>query len=125
MRGSVGSCVARGTWEKTAEGWLLTYDEPEETELGAVRTELLFADGAARLTRKGAVRHAFRFDPRAPHSTLYETACGSFPAELVTHALRARLDEDGGLFEARYTLPLGGAADEHRLKILIRTEEER
>lgn len=125
VRGGDGSYVVRGTWERTAEGWLLAYDEPDETEMGAVRTSLAIADGAARLTRAGAVRSAIRFDPRAPHSSLYETAFGSFPAEVVTHALRERLGERGGLFEVRYTLTLGGAADERALKILIRTEEER
>ena len=125
VHGKDASYVVRGTWERTAEGWLLAYDEPDATEMGAVRTELALADGAALLTRAGAVRGAFCFDPRAPHASLYETAYGSFPAEVVTHALRSRLGERGGLFEARYTLTIGGAADEHELKILIRTEEER
>lgn len=124
VRGAEGSCVVRGTWEKTAEGWLLAYDEPEETEMGAVRTSLAIVDGAAYLTREGAVRSAFRFDSRAPHSSLYETPYGSFPAEVVTHALRKRLGERGGLFEARYTLTIGGAADERALRILIRTEDD-
>ena len=125
VHGGDAAYVVRGTWERTAEGWLLAYDEPESTELGAVRTRLALSGGAALLTREGAVRSVLRFDPRAPHSSLYETAYGSFPAEVVTHALRSRLGERGGLFEARYTLTLGGAADEHELKILIRTEEER
>ena len=124
VRGGDEAYAVRGTWEKTAEGWLLAYDEPDAAEMGAVRTELAFTDGAARLTRKGAVRCAFRFDPRAPHTSLYETAWGSFPAEVVTHALRARLGANGGLFEARYTLTIGGAADERRLNILIRAEDE-
>ena len=124
VRGGDEAYAVRGTWEKTAEGWLLAYDEPDVTEMGAVRTSLAIMDGAARLTRIGAVRSAFRFDARAPHSSLYETPYGSFPAEVVTHALRARLGERGGLFEARYTLTIGGAADERRLKILIRAEDE-
>ena len=124
IHGKDAAYVVRGTWERTAGGWLLAYDEPDSAGMGAVRTELAFSGGAARLTRAGAVRSEFRFDPRAPHASLYETADGSFPAEVVTHALRARLGERGGLFEARYTLTIGGAADEHALKIWIRTEEE-
>ena len=42
----------------------------------------------------------------------------------MTHALRSKLDARGGLLDLRYTLTIGGAADEHRLKLLIRTEEE-
>ncbi len=125
VRGNESAYTVRGTWERTAEGWRLSYDEPDATELGCVRTELSVTDGAARLKRTGTVRSEFRFDPRAPHVSLYETAYGSFPAELVTHALRARLGGHGGLFEARYTLTIGGATDTHRLRIQIRTEDER
>jgi uncharacterized beta-barrel protein YwiB (DUF1934 family) len=124
IHGNDASCTVRGTWERTAEGWRLAYDEPEAAGMGAVRTELTLSDGAARLTRSGAVRSELCLDPGAPHASLYETPYGSFPAAVVTHALRGRLNERGGLFEARYTLTLGGAADERRLRIRIQTEED-
>ena len=124
IHGKDAASVVRGTWERTAEGWRLAYDEPAETEMGAVRTELTLTESAAALTRTGAVRSTFRFAAGAPHSSVYETPYGSFPAEVATHALRHRLDEGGGVIEIRYTLTIGGAADEHRLKILVRTEGE-
>ena len=124
IHGGDAASVVRGTWERTAEGWRLAYDEPAETEMGAVRTELTLTESAAALTRTGAVRSTFRFAAGAPHSSVYETPYGSFPAEVATHALRHRLDEGGGVIEIRYTLTIGGAADEHRLKILVRTEGE-
>lgn len=124
IHGRDAASVVRGTWERTAEGWRLAYDEPAETEMGAVRTELTLTESAAALTRTGAVRSTFRFAAGAPHSSVYETPYGSFPAEVATHALRHRLDEGGGVIEIRYTLTIGGAADEHRLKILVRTEGE-
>ena len=124
VRGKDASYTVRGVWERAEDGWRLAYDEPAEHGLGGVATALALSERRAVLTRTGAVRSEFRFDPDAPHRSLYETPHGSFPAEVVTHALRAKLGERGGLFEARYTLTIGGAADEHRLKILIRTEEE-
>ena len=124
IHGKDAVSIVRGTWERTAEGWRLAYDEPAETEMGAVRTELTLTESAAALTRTGAVRSTFRFAAGAPHSSVYETPYGSFPAEVATHALRHRLDEGGGVIEIRYTLTIGGAADEHRLKILVRTEGE-
>ena len=124
IHGRDAASVVRGTWERTAEGWRLAYDEPREAEMGAVRTELTLTESAAALTRTGAVRSTFRFAAGAPHSSVYETPYGSFPAEVATHALRHRLDEGGGVIEIRYTLTIGGAADEHRLKILVRTEGE-
>ena len=124
IHGKDAASIIRGTWERTAEGWRLAYDEPREAEMGAVRTELTLTESAAALTRTGAVRSSFRFAERAPHSSVYETPYGSFPAEVETHALRTKLGEGGGLIEIRYTLTIGGAADEHRLRILVRTEEE-
>ena len=124
VHGKDTSYIVRGCWERTAEGWLLSYDEPEATEMGAVRTELAIASAAACLTRTGAVRSELRFDPRSPHEAFYETPYGTFPTVLVTHSLRTRLGERGGLFEARYRLSVGGAVDEHELRVLIRTEEE-
>ena len=124
IHGKDAASIVRGTWERTAEGWRLAYDEPREAEMGAVRTELTLTESAAALTRTGAVRSTFRFAAGAPHSSVYETPYGSFPAEVATHALRHRLDEGGGVIEIRYTLTIGGAADEHRLKILVRTEGE-
>jgi len=124
VHGKDTSYIVRGDWERTAEGWLLSYDEPEATEMGAVRTELAIAPGAARLTRVGAVRSDLRFDPNVPHEAFYETPYGTFPTVLVTHSLRTRLGARGGLFEARYRLTVGGAADEHTLRVLIRTEEK-
>lgn len=118
-----GDCAARGTWEQTARGWLLAYDEPESADMGTVHTELVLTDGTVRLTRTGDVRVELCFDPGTPHSSLYETACGSFPVGTVTHTLQVRTGARGGRIKARYTLILGGAADERELNILIRTEE--
>ena len=124
IRGRDAAYTVRGVWEPCGNGGRLAYDEPAELGMAGVTTTLKLSEGRAVLTRTGAVRSEFRFEPDAPHTSVYETPHGSFPAEVVTHALRTKLGGQGGLFEARYTLTIGGAADEHRLKILIRTEEE-
>ena len=125
MRGAGEAYAVRGVLERTNAGACLIYDEPEALGLGRVTTALaLLPDGSAVLTRTGAVRCAFRFAAGQTHSAFYETPHGSFPAEVTTHALRTELDEDGGLIDLRYALTFGGAADEHRLSIAIRTEEE-
>ena len=124
IRGKDASYTARGVWASAKNGWRLVYDEPAEHGMAGVTTALALSERCAVLTRTGAVRSEFRFAEGERHSSVYETAHGSFPAEVATHSLRAKLGEHGGLFEARYTLTLGGAADELRLKILIRTEEE-
>lgn len=118
------SYTAPGALEE-ADGVLrFAYDEPEAAGLGAVRTTLTLAETGAVLTRTGAVRGAFRFAEGAVHESLYETAHGAFSARVTTKKLRIRRDARGALAELRYTLELGGATGEHRLKLLIRTEDE-
>ena len=111
-----------GALEKTARGVVLVYGEPEALGMGAVATTFETSGERATLTRDGAVRCAFRFAEGERHSSVYETAFGSFPAEVETRALRAKLDARGGVVEIRYALTLGGATGEHRLKLLVRTE---
>ena len=124
VRGAEASYTARGVMESLDGGTRLVYEEPASLGLGGVTTALALTEGRAVLTRSGAVRSELRFEEGVPHSSLYETAHGSFPAEVVTHALRARLGAHGGLVDLRYTLTLGGVPDERRLRLLIRTEEK-
>ncbi len=116
--------TVRGAMERLADGVRVTYQEPAALQMGGVMTTLAVYDGFAELTREGAVRCAFRFETGRPHASVYETPHGSFPAEVETHALRAKLGGHGGLVEIRYRLTIGGAPDEHRLKMLVRTKEE-
>lgn len=116
--------TAHGVMEQAGTDTLLVYDEPGPLGMPGVMTALRLSGSCAVLTRTGAVRSEFRFEEGAPHSSVYETAHGSFPAEVVTHALRTKLGAHGGLVDLRYTLTIGGATDERRLKILVRTEEE-
>ena len=116
--------AASGAIEETGDGVRVVYEESAALGMGGVTSVLTVRGGAAELTRTGAVRCAFRFETGKPHSSVYETPHGSFPAVVETHAVRARMDERGGIIELRYRLTLGGAADEHRLRLLVRTEEE-
>lgn len=124
VRGGGEPYTARGTAERIEGGVRVVYEEPAALEMGGVTTTLTVRGGVAELTRAGAVRCAFRFEAGSPHSSVYETPHGRFPAEIETHAVRARLDARGGIIELRYRLALGGVADEHRLRLLVRTEEE-
>ena len=124
VRSGEAAYTARGAMEELEGGARVTYEEPAALGMEDVTTTLTVRRGVAELARVGAVRCAFRFEAGKPHSSVYETPHGSFPAVVETHAVRARLDGRGGIIELRYRLTLGGAADEHRLRLLVRTEEE-
>ena len=124
VRGGGEAYTARGTVEEIEGGMRVVYEESAALGMGGVTSALTVRGGVAELTRTGAVRCAFRFEAGKSHSSVYETPQGSFPAVVETHAVRARLDGHGGIIELHYRLTLGGAADEHRLRLLVRTEEE-
>ncbi len=114
---------AAGVIEELADGVRITYREPAELGLGEVTTTMTVRGGVAVLSRAGPVRCALRFEEGKLHRSVYETALGTFPTELKTHSLRAKLDGRGGVLELRYRLELGGAPDEHILKLMVRTED--
>lgn len=118
------SYTVRGVLTRTGDGVRIAYDEPPTLQMGGVATVLTVSGGVAELTRTGAVRCAFRFEEGKPHSSVYETPHGSFPAEIETRSLRMKLEAHGALIDLRYTLTIGGAPDEHRLKLLVREREE-
>ena len=122
LKGDAAYTVS-GAMEREGDTLILRYAEPLSLGMGAVETELTLSADSALLRRSGAVRCHFRFQPGAVHTSVYETALGSFPAELETHSLRSRLGKRGGVAELRYRLRLGGAAEEHRLRIQIQVEE--
>ena len=124
VRSGEAAYTARGSVEQIGDGVRVVYEEPAALGMGGVTTVLTVRGGAAELTRTGAVRCAFRFEAGKPHSSVYETAQGRFPAEVETHSVRTRLGARGGIIELRYRLTLGGAAEEHRLRLLVRTKEE-
>lgn len=118
------NCTVRGEAETTDNVLRFIYDEPEAAEMGTVRTTVALAEDHVILTRVGAVRSEFRFALGAPHDSLYETGLASFPARVTTRALRIKRERRGALAEIRYALDVGGVTGEHRLKLLIRMEEE-
>ena len=124
VRSREDTYTVRGAVEEIEGGARVVYEEPAALGMGGVTTALSVRGGVAELTRTGAVRCAFRFEAGKPHSAVYETAHGSFPAEIETRAVRARMDGRGGIIELRYRLTLGGAADEHRLRLLVRVRED-
>ena len=124
VRGGAEAYTARGAVEEIEGGVRVAYEEPAALGMGSVETALTVRGGVAGLTRTGAVRCAFRFEPGKPHHSVYETPHGSFPAEIETHSVRTRLGARGGIIELRYRLTLGGAADEYRLRLLVRREED-
>ncbi len=115
---------ADGVIETLVDGVRITYREPPALNLGDVTTTLTVRGDVIVLSRAGSVRCALRFQEGKLCRSVYETYYGTFPAELRTQRLRAKMDGHGGVLELRYRLVIGGAPDEHVLKVLVRAKEE-
>ena len=123
VKGNEASYTVPGVWECRGGETTLRYAEPACSGMGRVETALTLSEGLAVLRRGGVVRSEFRFAEGVPHQSVYATTLGSFPAVVETRALRVKQSERSILLELRYRLTIGGAADEHRLKLLARREE--
>ena len=114
----VSELVCEGVFKRTADGWLLAYDEPAEE--GAVKTLLRFADGRVTLTRRGVVRSEMTFAAGECHTIFYELPLGRLTMELSTDSVRAALDGACGTLELCYRLTAhGGVVSENRLTVTM------
>ena len=114
---------ARGDLRREGETWLLTYREGESSGLGDTRTTLEIAPRRAVLTRTGELSSRMVFQPGETHTSLYQTPYGRIPMTLRTLSLRSDLGERGGRVTIRYTMEIGGAAGETRLRLTVKTKE--
>lgn len=115
---------AEGLLRQTETGWLLTYQEGEDSGLGATCTTLCLDPGRAVLARTGEVSSRMVFQPGQEHTSLYETAYGKLPMTIRTLALKAGLTQDGGRISIHYQIELGGGgAGETRLRLTLQKKE--
>ena len=112
-----------GTIEETAEGLRLRYEEPGADGTAATVTRLdLTADGAV-LTRLGAVTSEMVFAEGKEHTSFYAVPYGTLPVAVKAESVKWKLDEDGGMLALRYAITIGGQRGKCALRIRVRTEE--
>ena len=105
-----------GVLKRTADGWLLAYEEPESA--GERVSALLRCDSSrVTLTRRGTVRSEMVFAVGERSSAVYALPAGSFTLELETDCIRSSLP---AALELDYRLVHGGETlSEHRLRFLL------
>lgn len=109
-----------GTLEQTAQGFLLAYDEPEDSGLGKTRTTLAIEDTCVTLKRSGHVESVMMFSLQEKHLSQYRTMQGDIAMEITTKSLRSKLSERGGVLEICYAISMNGSdCGENRLKIRV------
>ena len=115
--------TAAGEAAFESESWRVEYDEPEQTGMEGVHTVLRLNKDRAELERAGSVHCALCFSSGSAHESVYETLYGAFPVTVTTRRLLSHRSMSGAVLELHYTMLLGGAEDEHRLRVMVSKPE--
>ncbi|MCQ2413534.1 MAG: DUF1934 domain-containing protein [Clostridia bacterium] len=105
-----------GFIRQTDEGYTLTYQE--QTEGGKVVCDVETGDGEVTVCRRGAICCVMKFG-KEPTSTVYEIPPYKFDMTLRTKKIRNTLSLDGGMLDLFYSMNVGGAEKNVRLRITV------
>ena len=92
--------VTEGTLTSTDYGYALEYDESALTGMEGTHTAFEIHPNSGRFHSQ------MIFERHKKHYSLYETPYGAMTLDIVTHTLRADLDETGGELEIRYAIEI-------------------
>ena len=118
--------LTEGEGEKTetsAEGFFYIHEDRyeisfrENTEGGSVFSDMTVREDEITLKRRGAIVSDMNFSEGERVSSLHEVPPYSFDAEIFTKKIRNRLTRDGGSITIFYTMKIGGADKNIRMKI--------
>ena len=117
-----------GTPEKTdtnPEGFFKISDENfnlsyrEESENGPIICDVTVCGGTVTVKRVGAVVSEMVFEEGKTHKSLYSVPPYSFDVEIYTKKIRNSLTRDGGRIDIYYTINIGGADKNVKMRIEV------
>ena len=114
----------RGTMETTKDGYLLRYEEADETGRVTTATRLALAPDCVILTRTGEVTSEMVFEAGEEHSSFYAVPYGTLPISVKAESVKWKIEETGGMLALRYAINIGGQRGECALRVRVRTEEK-
>ena len=111
--------TADGTLEDTADGWVLSYEQTEQSE--RTRTTFLISAQRIVLRRSGTLKSEMIFEEGKTHTSVYELPYGALTLAVSADTVRRKLSEHGGLLEIRYRIAIDGRVQsKNSFKIQIR-----
>ncbi len=96
---------------------LVTY--AENTDSGALTTEIEVFRGTVTVSRKGAIESRMEFAEGKTHTSVYSIPPYRFDAEVKTRRLVSELYDGKGRIELKYNMKIGGAEKSATMKIWI------
>ncbi|MBQ8107354.1 MAG: DUF1934 domain-containing protein [Ruminococcus sp.] len=96
---------SRGTYERTAKGYRISYDESEATGYQGSTTALeTFEGGKVIMDRTGQVSSNLIIEKNAKHHCVYGTPYGSFTIGVNAKQVDSTLDDNGGRLFMHYVI---------------------
>lgn len=108
---------ADGFYRFSEDEITLTY--AEENEGGRAESEIIYKNGYVVVKRRGAIESELRFEEGVSHSSIYSVPPYKFDATVSAKRVRVGLTPDGGKIDLLYSMKIGGAEKNARMKIWI------
>lgn len=106
--------------EPTEGGDRLYISYNENTEGGRTHTELVIDGGAVRLSRRGSTNYDLDFTEGGECTTVYSVPPYSFDMRVLCKKIRNNITREGGDIQIIYSMTVGGADKNCRMKITAR-----
>lgn len=97
--------ITKGTFERIDSGYLLKYDETDETGYDGAHTSLKILNGSKiELTRTGSVVSELVIEEGKKHHCLYGTPYGELTVGVLGRRVKSMLTDVGGRAIASYVM---------------------
>ncbi len=101
---------SKGTFEKTDNGYRISYEESEATGYeGSVTTLETFGDDKVIMDRTGAVTSNLVIEMGTKHHCVYGTPYGSFTVGVNAKDIKSMLNDEGGSLDLHYVIDVNSS----------------
>lgn len=108
-----------GEFVPTAEGGVITYQDPGEGMEGTATT-LTAAKNSVTIENKGALNSCLTVEQGKRHMCRYDTGCGVLALEITGEQIQNHLSSHPKTLEFIYTLSIQGGKSRHTLRLELR-----
>jgi uncharacterized beta-barrel protein YwiB (DUF1934 family) len=115
--------MTEGRLTKTADGYLLEYDESELTGVEGCTTRLILKDDSVTLLRSGANDMHMIFAPHSVYESSVMTPDGLMRMSLFAIRVESQLQEKSGHLSLEYELSVGPLSTVNRLDLSFKSME--
>jgi uncharacterized beta-barrel protein YwiB (DUF1934 family) len=117
--------VTEGTLQRSAEGFLLEYDESALTGVEGVTTRLMLEDGTVTLERSGAIDTHMVFSPGSVFQSSLGSPAGQANMSIFATRVESSLQEKSGSVKLEYEMSMGDLFTMNKLDLSFKNMEDR